>query len=90
MGNGSERLAVEVVQLAAATSLGHHEAGVLEHGKVLRDRLAGRTESVPHSEQCANLEQGLPIPGRKFIEDETSGLIVESSEHVGHATSIGK
>ena len=85
MGDDSERLAIEVVELGATASLGHHQAGVLEHGEMLRDRLAGRTESVPHREQGAELEQGLTVPGSKLIEDEAPCLVVKSSEHIGHA-----
>src|SRR5829696_1739982 len=40
---------------------------------------------MPHGEHGANLEESLTVPGREFIEDETPGLVVESSEHVGHA-----
>jgi hypothetical protein len=40
---------------------------------------------VPRGEQGADLEQGLTVSGGELIEDEAPGLVVEGSEHVGHA-----
>ena len=57
---------------------------------MLRYRLPRRAQPVPRDEQRADLEQGLTVAGGEFVEDETSGLIVESSEHVRHTLMIGK
>lgn len=63
-GDGFEWLWVEEVELGAATSLGRHEAGVLEHGQMLGDRLAGRADAMMHGERRTDLEQALTVPGR--------------------------
>jgi hypothetical protein len=57
---------------------------------VLRDRLTRKAAAVPHREDRANLEQGLTVARHKFVEDEAPGLVVEGTEDIHHAPTIGK
>ena len=45
---------------------------------------------MPSGEQGADGEQGLPIRGREFIEDETPCLVIERPKDVSHPLTIRK
>jgi hypothetical protein len=89
-GDLGERPGIEEVELGAAPALGDDEAGRLQHGEVLGDRLPCERQPVPHREHGADLEQGPAVAHRELVEHETPGLVVERAEHIGHDSTIGK
>ena len=58
-------------------------AGYSGHAEVLRDRLTRK-------EQGTDLEKGLAVARRQFVEDEAPRLVVESTENIDHILAIGK
>ena len=83
-------LGVEVVEFGTSTALRHDEPSRLEHAEVLRDRLTRKAEAMPRREQGTDLEKGLAVAYRQFVEDEAPRLVVESTENIDHILTIGK
>jgi hypothetical protein len=79
------------VEFGTATPLRHDEPSrLLEHAEVLRDRLTRKAEAMPRREQGADLEKGLAVARRQFVEDEAPRLVIESTENIDHILAIGK
>jgi hypothetical protein len=85
-GDLREWLRVEVVELGSSTTFGHDQPSRLEDAEVLGDRLAREAEAMSHREQGTDLEECLAVARRQLVEDQTPGLVVESAEHIGHAS----
>ena len=80
-----------MMELVSALSTTGHQARVLEHVEVLRDRLAGRAHVVLHRKTRADLEQSLAVSGAEFIEDRPPRGICQCLEDVTQTvTMIGK
>jgi hypothetical protein len=45
---------------------------------------------MPRREQGADLEKGLAVARRQFVEDEAPRLVIESTENIDHILAIGK
>jgi hypothetical protein len=72
------------VEFEAALPLGGEEADGFEHVEMLRDRLTREAKPVLHRQARAQLEQRLPIPLVKLIEDRASRGSGDRFEDVGH------
>jgi hypothetical protein len=84
-----EWLGVEVVEFGTATPLRHDEPSrLLGHAEVLRDRLTRKAEAMPRREQGTDLEKGLAVARRQFVEDEAPRLVVESTENIDHILTV--
>jgi len=72
------------MELVSARSARPDQTGLLEDGQVLRDRLPGGADAVPHREPAADLEQGLLVALGQLVEDRASGRIGEGPIDVSH------
>ena len=78
------------MDLVAARSARPNQAGLLEHGEVLRDRLPGCADAMPHRESGADLEQRLPVAIGQLVQDRAPRLVGECPVDVTHAWIICK
>jgi hypothetical protein len=86
VGDGVDRLRVDVVQLLPAPPHGGDEVRGLEQREVLADRLPG------HIQVGAQLTQRLPVAGVEPVEQVTPAGVGERLEHVivvRHSSRIG-
>jgi hypothetical protein len=80
-----------VMELVSALSTTGHQARVLEHVEVLRDRLAGRAHVVLHRKTRADLEKSLAVSDAEFIEDRPPRGFCQCLEDVTQTVKmIGK
>ena len=72
------------MQLRPTLPLTPHQADLLEHREVLRDRLPRRRDVVRHRQSTANLKETLPIASAQFVEDEAPSPIGEGTVKIVH------
>src|SRR5674476_1009690 len=83
-GDLAERCGVELMERVAALPVPQDQPGVLQHVKMLGDRLPAGGEAVLHGEAGAELEERLPVPVHQLVEDRSPGGVREGLEPVSY------
>lgn len=71
------------MELVAPLPSGMHQTGLLEHLKMLRNRLPAQRKLVLHRQPRAQLEERLAIPFGQFVDDQSAYRCRQRMEDVG-------
>src|SRR5450830_1002505 len=82
--NRAQRFGIQMVDLGSSLAVRTDQAGILQDGQMLGDRLTRRGAAVSHHQARADLEQGLPVTECELVEDRPSRRVGQRLVQVTH------